>query len=582
MSQLITGLGASSGIAIAPARLLVGTDLTVKQHYSANEDHEVSKLHDSFAISEKEISKIASKAHQVLGPTAAHVIDTEKSILENDHFREDIKATIHREHVTAEWAVQKIIKQRLDLYEKENHNDYLHKRATAMRDVKIRLLSHLMGVELPDPTTINERSIYVGHTVTPTDTAQFDRRYVAGIVTDYGTRTSHFSIMSKSMTIPAVVGTNEATKYIHNGDLLIVDGIHGRVIINPNKDEIDHYQRMAGQYANELAKLGALSDQQSVSADGRHYEIAANIGTIADVDAAKVDGAEGIGLLRSEFLYMTNSDLPSEEEQFQAYKQVLTKMPNRRVIIRTLDIGGDKQLGGYRIPHETNPFLGFRAIRIGLAHQDILRPQIRAILRASVYGRAAIMFPFVTMVNEFIQLRKMVDEEKQELIANGIAVADGIEVGMMLEVPAAAVMADQLAKYVDFFSIGSNDLVQYLLAADRDNQLVSYLYQPLHPAVLRLIKQVIDAAHAEGKWVGCCGELAAMRLATPLLMAMGLDEFSMDSNSILKIRSLVKQLDGRKLQRLAHQSLNAQSAQEVADLVRAAVPQLADVGVSPK
>lgn len=578
MSQLVTGLGASSGIAIAPARLLVGTDLTVKKKFSADEDHEVSKLHDSFAISASEIEAISKRAHDVLSETASHVIDTEQSILNSSDFRDEVKKVIHKEHVTAEWAVKEITEQRLNLYEKENHNDYLHKRATAMRDVSQRLLSHLMGIELPDPTTITERSIYVGHTVTPTDTAQFDRRYVAGIVTDFGTRTSHFSIMSKSMTIPAVVGTGNATKYIHNGDMLIVDGIHGHVIINPDKKEIDKYQRMAGQYANELAKLGALSDQQSVSADGRHYEIAANIGTLADVDQAKADGAEGIGLLRSEFLYMTKRNLPSEDEQFNAYKQVLTKMPNQRVIIRTLDIGGDKQLGGYKIPHEANPFLGFRAIRIGLAHEDIIRPQIRAILRASVYGRVAIMFPFVTTVDEFIKLRKIVDSEKQNLVSAGVSVADGIEVGMMLEVPAAAVMADQFAKYVDFFSIGSNDLVQYLLAADRDNQLVSYLYQPLHPAVLRLIKQVIDAAHAEGKWVGCCGELAAMRLATPLLMAMGLDEFSMDSNSILQIRSLVKQLSGRKLQRLAHQSLNAESAEQVADLVRAAVPQLANVG----
>lgn len=578
MSQLVTGLGASSGIAIAPARLLVGTNLTVKQKFSADEDHEVAKLHDSFAISASEIEAISKRAHDVLSETASHVIDTEQSILNSSDFRDEVKRVIHKEHVTAEWAVKEITEQRLNLYEKENHNDYLHKRATAMRDVSQRLLSHLMGIELPDPTTITERSIYVGHTVTPTDTAQFDRRYVAGIVTDFGTRTSHFSIMSKSMTIPAVVGTGNATKYIHNGDMLIVDGIHGHVIINPDKKEIDRYQRMAGQYANELAKLGALSDQQSVSADGRHYEIAANIGTLADVDQAKADGAEGIGLLRSEFLYMTKRNLPSEDEQFNAYKQVLTKMPNQRVIIRTLDIGGDKQLGGYKIPHEANPFLGFRAIRIGLAHEDIIRPQIRAILRASVYGRVAIMFPFVTTVDEFIKLRKIVDSEKQNLISSGVSVADGIEVGMMLEVPAAAVMADQFAKYVDFFSIGSNDLVQYLLAADRDNQLVSYLYQPLHPAVLRLIKQVIDAAHAEGKWVGCCGELAAMRLATPLLMAMGLDEFSMDSNSILQIRSLVKQLSGRKLQRLAHQSLNAESAEQVADLVRAAVPQLANVG----
>jgi phosphotransferase system enzyme I (PtsI) len=378
--------------------------------------------------------------------------------------------------------------------------------------------------------------------------------------------------MSKTLSLPVVVGTHNATSQIKDGDLLIVDGIHGKVIVRPTEQQLEHYQLLAGEFAREQQAWGALRDQHTVSKDGRKYEVGANVGTLNDIKYAHDNGAEGIGLLRTEFLYMDQTKLPTEDEQFRTYKKFVTAMGEQRVVARTLDIGGDKRLGMFKLPHEDNPYLGFRAIRIGLAKPEILRPQLRALLRASAYGRLAIMFPMIATPDEFTQARDILDDERRKLGRAGVAVADNVEVGMMLEVPSAAVMADVFAPDVDFFSIGSNDLIQYLFAADRGNSRVAYLYQELHPAVLRLVKRVIDAAHAEGKWVGMCGEMAGNPLATPLLTAMGLDEFSMNSSQILRIRSLISHLNNRQLQPLVHRALAARSAREVEMLVKEYVP----------
>lgn len=574
MSTLLHGLAASSGIAIAPAYLLVGPDLSVNQQYSANENHEVERLHDSFALTLNEVQSIRQHAHKVLGKRAAAVLDNQLAILNDRSLRNKVVEKVRHDHFSAEWAIKEITDEQLKLLEEMNNNDYLSSRATAIKDVAKRILSHLMGVKLPDPTLLDHRAIFVAQNITPTDTAQFDRRFVAGLVTDDGGRTSHFTIMSKALSLPAVVGTKSATDTIQNGDLLIVDGIHGKVIVNPSEGEVDHYQRLSAQFDREQQKWGAVKDEQTVSTDGRHFRVVANVTAPVDVTDARQNGAEGIGLVRSEFLYANGEELSTEQEQTAAYKQFLTEMPGQQVVVRTLDIGGDKNLGMLNLPRENNPFLGFRAIRIGLAKPEILRPQLRALLRASVYGRLAIMFPMIATIEEFRQARAMLDEERQRLIGEGVQVADNIEVGMMLEVPSSAVMADVFAREVDFFSIGSNDLIQYLFAADRGNSRVAYLYQELHPAVLRLVKRVIDAAHAEGKWVSMCGEMASNPLATPILMAMGLDEFSMNSSSILHIRSLINQLNTRQLQPLIHKAINAGTAAEVEQLVRQTVPNI--------
>lgn len=572
MSLLLTGLAASSGIAIAPAYLLVGSDLSIKKQHTADKNHEVARLRDSFTLTTKELRQIRQRAHQNLGQQAAAVVDTQLEILNDPVLLANLERLIRGNAYTAEWAAKVTTDHYLTLFEHMNDNDYLQSRALAVQDVYKRLLSHLLGVKLPDPNALDHRAIIVAKNVTPTDTAQFDRRYVAGLVTDYGGRTSHFSIMSKTLSLPVVVGTHNATSQIKDGDLLIVDGIHGKVIVRPTEQQLEHYQLLAGEFAREQQAWGALRDQHTVSKDGRKYEVGANVGTLNDIKYAHDNGAEGIGLLRTEFLYMDQTKLPTEDEQFRTYKKFVTAMGEQRVVARTLDIGGDKRLGMFKLPHEDNPYLGFRAIRIGLAKPEILRPQLRALLRASAYGRLAIMFPMIATPDEFTQARDILDDERRKLGRAGVAVADNVEVGMMLEVPSAAVMADVFAPDVDFFSIGSNDLIQYLFAADRGNSRVAYLYQELHPAVLRLVKRVIDAAHAEGKWVGMCGEMAGNPLATPLLMAMGLDEFSMNSSQILRIRSLISHLNNRQLQPLVHRALAARSAREVEMLVKEYVP----------
>lgn len=574
MSLLLNGLAASNGIAIAPAYLLVGSDLPVQKQHTNDKDHEVTRLHDSFAFSRQELRRIRDQAHERLGQRAAAVVDIQLAMLGDPALFAMMRQEIMQSGVIAEWAVKQTADHYLTIFEKQNDNDYLQARGTAMRDVAKRLLSHLMAVELPDPQKLGHRAIIVAANITPTDTAQFDRRYVAGLVTDTGGRTSHFTIMSRTLSLPVVVGTKTATTEIQNGDLLIVDGIHGKVIVRPTEEELEQYRLLAGKFAREQEAWGAVRNQQTISADGRHFEVAANVGTLADMEDARKNGAEGIGLLRTEFLYMNQSRLPSEEEQFRAYKQFVAGMNEKRVVARTLDVGGDKRLGMVPLPSEANPYLGFRAIRIGLARPEILRPQLRALLRASVYGRLAIMFPMVATLEEFHQARAILEEERAQLSSAGVPLAQNVELGMMLEIPAVAMMADIFAPEVDFFSIGSNDLIQYLFAADRGNPRVAYLYQELHPAVLRTVKRVIDAAHAEGKWVGMCGEMAGNPLAAPLLMGMGLDEFSMNSNRILQIRSLIKKMNTRQLQPLVHRALNAQSAPEVAELVRTALPEL--------
>ena len=574
MSILLTGLAASSGITIAPAHLLVESDLSIKKQHTADENHEVARLHDSFALSKTELQHLSKRAHELLGQRAVTIIDTQIAILDDPTLQKKIIDRINSHHDTAEWAVKRVEDYYLSIFERKNDNEYLYARATALRDVTKRVLSHLLNVPLPDPGLLDHRAIFVANNITPTDTAQFDKRYVAGIVTTNGGRTSHFTIMSKTLSLPAVVGVKDATAIIHDGDLLIVDGIHGKVIVNPTKEEVEHYRLLAGKFIQEQQKWGALKDKQTVSADGRRFEVGANVGTFADVIDAQEDGAEGIGLLRTEFLYMSKDELPTEEQQFNAYKRFVSAVNGQRVVARTLDIGGDKKLGMVALPHEDNPYLGFRAIRIGLARPEILRPQLRALLRASVYGRLAIMFPMIATIEEFQAARAILDDEKEKLEQAGIQVAKNIEVGMMLEIPAVAVMAEHFAKYVDFFSIGSNDLIQYLFAVDRGNQQVAYLYQELHPAVLRMVRQVIEAAHAEGKWVGMCGEMANNPYAVPLLMAMGLDEFSMSSSQILRVRSLINQLNTRKLQPLVHRAIHAETAAAVQELVEKYVPQV--------
>ncbi|MDC2836559.1 phosphoenolpyruvate--protein phosphotransferase [Limosilactobacillus mucosae] len=572
MSRQLNGIAAGGGIAIAPAYLLGVPDLSVKQQHTDNVNHEVARLHDSFAITANELREICQRAHAQLDKQSAVVVDMQLQLV----LAEDFQQTIEHQIVTNQYTAGYAVKKETDRWLAENAADQqgLHQRKIAMQDLSKRLLSHILGIELPDPGKLKHQAIIVTHSLTPTDIARFDRRYVVGLVTDLGGSTSHFSIMTKEKSLPSVVGTKTATREILDGTSLIVDGVHGRVLLSPTPAEIDEYEKKAGDYAREMESLGVLKHQRTISADGRHFEIGANVFWPDEAEDAKNSGAEGVGLMRSESLFMGRDTLPSEEEQFQIYKKIIAEMTPERVIIRTLDIGGDKPIASIQTPVEDNPFLGMRSLRFSLAHPEIMRPQLRALLRASVYGRLAIMFPMVSTLDEFLAARKILDEERQKLAARGIGCARQIEVGMMVEVPSAVEMADQLAQYADFFSIGSNDLTQYMFAADRGNSQVAHLYQTLHPAVLRAIKHTVDAAHAEGKWVGICGEMASSSLATPLLLGMGIDEFSMNSSSILPIRSLISELHVRQLQPLVHQAMNARNAKEVQKMIMGRVPVL--------
>ncbi|MDU3266228.1 MAG: phosphoenolpyruvate--protein phosphotransferase, partial [Staphylococcus sp.] len=434
-------------------------------------------------------------------------------------------------------------------------------------DVSKRVLAHLLGVELPNPSMIDESVVIIGNDLTPSDTAQLNKEFVQGFVTNIGGRTSHSAIMSRSLEIAAVVGTKSITHEVKQGDMVIVDGITGDVIIDPTEDELIAYQNKRERFFEDKKELQKLRDAETVTVDGEHAELAANIGTPDDLYGVMENGAEGIGLYRTEFLYMGRDQMPTEDEQFEAYKKVLETMKDKRVVVRTLDIGGDKELPYLNLPKEMNPFLGYRAIRLCLDQQDIFRTQLRALLRASAYGKLNIMFPMVATIKEFRDAKAILLEEKDKLTSEGQEVADDIEVGIMVEIPSTAALADIFAKEVDFFSIGTNDLIQYTMAADRMSERVSYLYQPYNPAILRLVKQVIEASHKEGKWTGMCGEMAGDETAIPLLLGLGLDEFSMSATSILKARRQINGLSKNEMAELANRAINCATQDEVKELV---------------
>ena len=567
MTKVLKGIAASDGIAAAKAYMLVQPDLSFTETSIDDPEAEVKRLDDALAASKKELELIKAKATENLGPEEAEVFEAHLTILADPELIGQIKDKINSDKVNAEAALKSVTDMFISMFESMTDNAYMQERAGDIRDVTKRVMSHLLGVTLPNPALINEEVVIVAHDLTPSDTAQLDRNFVKGFITDIGGRTSHSAIMSRTLEIAAVVGSGNATSEVKDGDMVIIDGIEGDAIVNPSEAQLAEYKQKAADFAAQKAEWKLLKDAKSVTADGKEVTLAANIGTPDDVVGANDNGAEAVGLFRSEFLYMNSAELPTEDEQFEAYKKAIEGMNGKQVVVRTMDIGGDKELPYLPLPEEENPFLGYRAIRISLDRQDIFRTQLRALLRASAFGRLAIMFPMIATVNEFKQAKAIFEEEKANLVAAGVKVSDDIEVGMMMEIPAAAMIADKLAKYADFFSIGTNDLIGYTMAADRGNERVSYLYQPYNPSILRLVKRIIDASHAEGKWTGMCGEMAGDQVAVPLLAGLGLDEFSMSATSILKTRSLMKTLDTTKMQELADKALDCETAEEVTALV---------------
>ena len=569
MTKMLKGIAASDGIAAAKAYMLVQPDLSFSETSIDDPEAEIKRLDDAVEASKSELEIIKQKATENLGEEEAQVFEAHLTILADPELLGQIKDKIKNDKVNAEAALKSVTDMFIEMFEAMTDNAYMQERAGDIRDVTKRIMSHLLGVTLPNPALIQEEVVIVAHDLTPSDTAQLDRNYVKGFITDIGGRTSHSAIMSRTLEIPAVVGSGSATTDIQEGEMVIIDGINGDALVDPTDAELADYKQKAADFAAQKEEWARLKDAKSVSADGKEVLLGANIGTPDDVSGANDNGAEAVGLFRSEFLYMNSNELPTEDEQYEAYKAALEGMSGKQVVVRTMDIGGDKELPYLPLPEEQNPFLGYRAIRICLNRQDIFRTQLRALLRASKYGRLAIMFPMIATVQEFKDAKAIFEEEKANLVASGVEVSDDIQVGMMMEIPAAAMIADKLAKYADFFSIGTNDLIQYSMAADRGNERVSYLYQPYNPSILRLIKNIIDASHKEGKWTGMCGEMAGDQIAVPLLLGLGLDEFSMSATSILKTRSLIKKLDSKEMKELADKAVSdCETVDEVVSLVK--------------
>ena len=575
MKPTLQGIAASDGIAIAKVYTLTEPDLTVTKVTVEDSEKEVSRLDDALAASIKDVELIKETALKNLGEEEAQVFDAHLMVLSDPELIGQVKDSITSNKVNAESALKEVTDMFISIFAGMEDNPYMQERAADIRDVSKRILAHLLGVKIPSPATIKDEVIIVAADLTPSDTAQLNRQYVKAFVTDIGGRTSHSAIMARSLEIPAIVGTKEVTSIAKDGDIIIVDGLAGNVFLNPSEEVIAEYRAKAEAFAAQQAEWEKLKDSKTYTKDGHQVELAANIGTPKDLEGVVHNGAEGVGLYRTEFLYMDSHEMPTEEDQFEAYKAVLEGMNGKPIVVRTMDIGGDKELPYLPLPHEMNPFLGYRAIRISLHEPAMFRTQLRALLRASVYGKLRIMFPMIATLNDFRGAKALLEEEKAKLIAEGVAVSDDIQVGIMIEIPAAAVLAHQFAKEVDFFSIGTNDLIQYTMAADRMNERVSYLYQPYNPSILTLIKHVIDSAHKEGKWAGMCGEMAGDQTAVPLLVGLGLDEFSMSASSVLKTRSLISKLTLSDMQALAAKAINeCATVEEVEALVAEAVSKI--------
>ena len=564
---MIKGIAASSGIAIAKAYKLVMPDLTVTKTTIEDVEKEIACYEEAMAKTAKDLEMIKEAASKNLSAEEAAVFDAHALVLSDPEMKSQVEDKIKNEKINAAAALDEVANTFIAMFESMD-DDYFRERAADIKDVSRRLLAALLGKQLPNPALIDEEVVIIADDLTPSDTAQLNKNLVRGFATNIGGRTSHSAIMARSLEIPAVVACKTITSEVNDNDMIILDGSEGLVIINPSDDEITTYEKKRDDYVAYREELKKLKDEKTVTTDGHHVELVANIGSPKDIEGVLENGGEGVGLYRTEFLYMESAELPTEEEQFNAYKAVLEGI-NGPVVVRTLDIGGDKEIAAIDLPKEMNPFLGVRAIRLCFQREDIFRTQLRALLRASVYGDLRIMFPMIATLQEFRQAKALLLEEKEKLTNEGVAISPNIQVGIMIEIPAAAVLADQFAKEVDFFSIGTNDLIQYTFAADRMSSSISYLYQPFNPSILRLVKNVIDAAHKEGKWVGMCGEMAGEAMAAPLLLGLGLDEFSMSATSVLGQRKLIRSLSKVEMEKLANEALQKGTMEEVVELVKA-------------
>lgn len=558
----IKGIGASPGIAIGKALVLEHKEMVIEKKENVNVEVEVEKLNSAVDTSKKELSAVKEKVAKELGEEEAEIFGAHLLVLEDPEFIGEAENKIKNESLNAEYALNEVKDMFVSIFESMD-NDYMRERAADVKDVTNRVLRHILGIKIIDLSNLSDEVVLIAHDLTPSDTATMDKKKVLGFLTNIGGRTSHTAIMSRTLEIPAIVGLSDVTDKVKDSDMIVFDGDKGIVIVSPEEDVVAEYQEKKRIFEEDKKALELLKGQPSVTTDGKHVELAGNIGTPNDLEGLINNDAEGVGLYRTEFLYMDSDEFPSEEIQFEAYKKVLEGMNGKPVVIRTLDIGGDKKLSYFEMEEEMNPFLGYRAIRLCLDRTDIFKTQLRALFRASVYGKLRIMFPMISSLGELLAAKAICEEVKSDLKAEVLGYSDDVEIGMMIEIPSAAVISDLLAKHVDFFSIGTNDLIQYTCAVDRMNQKISYLYNQFNPAVLRLIKMVIKNAHAEGKWVGMCGESAGDQMMIPILLGFGLDEFSMSPISILRARRLINSVSEKDMQALSDKVLEFGTAKEI-------------------
>lgn len=556
------GIGASPGVALGKALVVEHSELVIEKKSIDNVEAEIAKLENAVAVSKEELVKVKEKASEELGAEEAEIFEAHLLVLEDPELIGSAIDKIKTENVNAEYALNEIKEMFVSMFESMD-NEYMKERAADIKDVTNRILRHILGIKVVDLSALSEEVVLIAHDLTPSDTATMNKKMVLGFLTDIGGRTSHTAIMSRTLEIAAIVGLSDITSNVKDGDFVVFNGDTGEVIVNPDKETINKYTELKAKYEEERKALQLLKGKASVTLDGKHVELAGNIGTPNDIEGLIKNDAEGVGLYRTEFLYMDRDSFPTEEVQYESYKAVLEGMDGKPIVIRTLDIGGDKELSYLSMEPEMNPFLGYRAIRLCLDRKDIFKTQLRALYRASVHGKLRIMFPMISSLEELLQAKEVVKEVLAELDSEGVAYAKDVEIGMMIEVPSAAVISDVLAKHVDFFSIGTNDLIQYTCAVDRMNQKISYLYNQFNPAVLRLIKTVIDNAHKEGKWAGMCGESAGDQKMIPILLGMGLDEFSMSPISILPARKLITSVKESDMKKLADEVLNMGTAEEI-------------------
>ena len=557
------GTGASPGIALGNALVIEHSELNIEKKNIENIEAEIEKLQSAVETSKIELEKVKERAKVELGEHEAEIFEAHLLVLADPELIDQTIAKIRDEKVNADFALNEVKDMFVSIFESMD-NEYMRERAADIKDVTNRVLRHILGVKVVDLSALDEEVILIAHDLTPSDTATMNKKMVLGFLTNIGGRTSHTAIMARTLEIAAIVGLNDATDKIKDGDFIVFNGETGEVIINPDEETINQYRKLKAKHDEEKEALKQLIGKASSTLDERHVELAGNIGSPNDLDGLLKNDAEGVGLYRTEFLYMDKEDdFPTEQEQYEAYKAVLEGMNGKPIVIRTLDIGGDKELKYFKMDEEMNPFLGYRAIRLCLDRVDIFKTQLRALYRASVHGKLRIMFPMISSLEELLKAKEIIKEVLAEMDAEGIEYSKDVEVGMMIEIPSAAVISDILAKHVDFFSIGTNDLIQYTCAVDRMNQKISYLYNQFNPAVLRLIKMVIDNAHKEGKWVGMCGEAAGDQRMIPILLGMGLDEFSMSPISILPARKFITSVKYDDMKKFANEVLTMGTAEEI-------------------